>query len=570
MIDAPVIDAPVVEEDTDSLQVPTTAAALLSGRTRRVWKHLVPPLISLLLLAPSICWVLQDRTVWPWDQAWYGEVTVELYYTLRHNPAGWLAAMAHSIPSKPPGLTWLGQFFVPLGKRIGSVDHALLLVNVLLQFITLMLIYRIGKALSPKQGRTVAVVGCALVAAAPLFVGMSHQYLIEPLQTLAVTWFYYCAIMSPRWGRLCILSHLVAATAVALLAKTTSPLYCLLPGLMGTVQLFRRRPTEDRAGPLTRAVQVCGLLLGLGLLAGAVVWYRVNWEAVRRHAYLSSFGDVALDYGHKDVFLNKLALWFRALQEGPFTPPLFWMGTFLVLVGLAVWWSRPREVELSRQSWASWLALFAGLHLAAVLATFSFTITEETRFLTPILPAVAVLVMWAVAQLPVRAAGVVFVAVLMVQWGYVHAITLDLIHWQGHPWLVRIDRDPTRADEVTRAVQLTCGQANRYNIVGIELPWCNANSFEYYAAKNKLVRGQHSYYTGLGYAQKDLDKALARIDEVNTAYFISVEEEHQPKPANFVNQVSAPVLAKVREDDRFERLPFVSDLGVVVFQRKSR
>jgi hypothetical protein len=367
-----------------------------------------------------------------------------------------------------------------------------------------------------------------------------------------------------------ILSHLVAASAVALLAKTTTPLYCLLPGLMAAFQLFRRRHlAEKRAGAFALAAQVSGLLLGLAVLAATIAWYRVNGEAVRRHAYLSSVGDVALDYGHKDIFLNKLGFWFRAVQESLFTPPLFWMATFLILVGLAIWCSRLRRAELFRRlSPGCCLALCAGLHLAGVLVMFSFTITEETRFLHAALPAVAVLVMWAVGQFPLRAASVVFVAVVMVQWGYVHAITLGLTHWRGHPWLVPIDRDPAHAEEVTRAVQLTAGQANRHNVVGIELPWCNANSFAYYAAKHKLLVGQRAYYTSLGYAEKDVGKALDRLKTLNTAYFISQEEEYRPKPANFLNLVSAPVLAKLREDNRYERLPFVSEFGIVVFKRK--
>jgi hypothetical protein len=510
-----------------------------------------------------------DRSIWPWDPAWYGEVSVELYYTLRHDPAGWPAAMIHAVPTKPPGLTWLGQFFVPLGKRIGSIERALLLENLFLQFITLVLIYRIGKVLSPKHGVTVGLVGCALVSAAPLFIDLSHLYMTEPLQTLAVTWFFYCALMSSRWGRLRILSHLISATAVAMLAKTTTPLYCLLPGLMASAQLVRRRTLADEhAGPLALVGQVSGLLFGLALLTGTIAWYKVNWETLRHHVYIASFGDIALDYGHKDIFLNKLAFWFRALREGLFTPPVFWIGTFLALVGLAVWCSRLQRTALFRwPSMAPCLALFAGLQVAGVLVMFSFTINEATRFLTAAVPLVAVLLMWAIGQVPVRLARILFVTAVMAQWGYVHAITLGLTNGGDHSWLRALDRDPTHADEVTRVIQLTSEAANRYNIVGIELPWFNANSLDFYAAKYRLVTDRRAYYTSLGYAEKDVGKALDRIDAIKTVYFISLEERAHPFPPDFLNQVSVPVLVKVQADQRFVRRSFLSQSGIVVFQR---
>jgi hypothetical protein len=109
--------------------------------------------------------------------------------------------------------------------------------------------------------------------------------------------------------------------------------------------------------------------------------------------------------------------------------------------------------------------------------------------------------------------------------------------------------------------------ADRYNIVGIELPWCNANSFAYYAAKHKLAAQRRANYTSLGYAETDVGKALGRIDAVKMAYFISVEEGLQPKPPNCLNQVAVPVLAKLQRDERYARIPFLSQFGIVVFKR---
>jgi hypothetical protein len=39
-----------------------------------------PYLVAAILVVPSALWIWRDHTIWPWDQAWYGEVSVDLWY----------------------------------------------------------------------------------------------------------------------------------------------------------------------------------------------------------------------------------------------------------------------------------------------------------------------------------------------------------------------------------------------------------------------------------------------------------------------------------------------------------
>jgi len=52
------------------------------------------------------------------------------------------------------------------------------------------------------RNELVAITGCLVIASAPLFVAMSHQYLTEPLQLLAVGWFVLIMSFAPKWPQL--------------------------------------------------------------------------------------------------------------------------------------------------------------------------------------------------------------------------------------------------------------------------------------------------------------------------------------------------------------------------------
>ena len=98
-------------------------------------------LILLIYSIPNIVWIALDQRVWPWDQAWYGQVSVELFYRLIHSRSGWFQEMISAFGTKAPGTAWLGQFFVPIGQIIGSMDTGLLVSIVATQFILWLLIY---------------------------------------------------------------------------------------------------------------------------------------------------------------------------------------------------------------------------------------------------------------------------------------------------------------------------------------------------------------------------------------------------------------------------------------------
>jgi hypothetical protein len=526
-------------------------------------------LLALALVLPSLIWVLLDRSVWPWDQAWYGEVSVELYCSFRQGLGPWVEAMRGAFGSKAPAVAWFGQWFVPIGQLLGSMDLGLHLSVLICQALTLMLVYRIGQRIAAGNDWITPMAGCLLVGGAPLFVGMSHQYFAEPIQTLAVVWILYAAVAAPTWTRVNTLTQLLAAGSVALLAKSSTPAYCLLPGLMAASTLFLRKPISQ-APPQGRQFGrwIC-LLVSVALLAATTAWYQRNLGGVLRHAYDASVGDIALDYGKRDLFLAKMSFWLKAVRLSLFSPLSLGVVFLVAAIGLTVSLSAVvRRREKLTLSWTALLALFSAVHIVGFLAMASRSINEDTRFLMPLLPSLAILFMWALTQIKHRSIAAAGVALLFVQWTDTCGIALGLRERNACNWLIPFDADATKAQEVSRLVARSSQEetsASRYNIVGVESPWLNANTCSYLAAQGKLASGRRPYYTSLGYAERDEQKALRRLEDVNTLYFITREGSF---PDDFLNRVSEGVAKKVAQDSRYERQSYASSLDVVIYRRR--
>jgi len=520
------------------------------------------------LVLPSVCWAAMDRAVWPWDQAWYGEVSVELWYLLTHEVAAWPWAMLHAFGLKPPGIAWVGQFFVPLGQALGSIEFGLLLFVIVTQWVTLLLIYRVGEELS-RGCRFVPFVGTALAAAAPLFVGLSYQYFAEALQTLAVTYFFWLAARASKLGPWRIVSHGILATALAMLAKASSPLYCFLPGLIAVGYAVRRVAANPRRALKINWRQCAFVVAAVGLLALALTWYTINWEPMLKHVRFSS---TSLHYGRRDLFFNKLIYWGTALLRAFFMKGAYWVVGCLVLAAFLSWCIRRLRVKSQLAPTPAFLVTFAGAaHVALALTVFSLNVNEYTRYLMPLTPSVAIVAMVAISAFPYKLLHGGLVALAAMQFCYVHAQALgvfpvDRAHVSR--WLRPVTREAEKKAELTRLVRLTCTEATKYRycMCGVDYSWLNHNSLSFYMRKRRLETGLLTYYTSVGYAATDEDKAWQRLNDLEIVYFISVREKMQGRPPNTLNQLSIPILRRIRQDERFVREPYDSRLGVLVYR----
>jgi hypothetical protein len=537
-------------------------------------RKLKPPLhyvVPTVVISPSLIWIAFDRSVWTWDPSLFGRISVELFFGLIYTPTGWINEMLHAVGGKAPGVSWFGQFFVPLGYILGSIDIGLLLSIWITQAITLILFYRSIRELSC-HNELVGIMGCVMLASAPLFVAMSHQYFAEPLQLLAVTWFVMIMSFAPNWNRAVILSQLVLATAVAMLAKVTSPLYCLGPGLLTLWYVLKRNtsPCPKSKWLQTRVVA----LTGVGILMGLATtkWYYTNFDSVIQHSSDSSFGSVVEAVWGKKAPLVNMGYWLGAVRESFFLSSVLLISAVIFGCGLISHLIRRNVLTKHFTACSS----VATLQLFVVLAVFSLSPTRDTRYLLPLLPYVSLLICWSVAQIskPVLTGLVTLIFSLQLLSTYGQAF--GIIPVTTSYWLQPPNGDEKEAKILNSLVTRTCNKtgAHYWNGFGIELRWFNRDSAAYFAAKNLAPQNQLGcYYTTIHIWFWDLDKIWKHILSLQIRYYVTISPELNPIPADpglqAINQNYLPMLKKVQTSGLFELQPSLPEApGVLIFRRK--
>jgi hypothetical protein len=137
-----------------------------NGRTRVIavllHQSATACLVAVVLLAPTAVWIFRDARVWPWDQAYYGTLALQIRYALHDGALAWLSAFLAVPDSRAPLLPWLAQATMPFTRVFGDPERALWLANVATGGITLGLVYSASRRL----GGTLTIALTAMLACA--------------------------------------------------------------------------------------------------------------------------------------------------------------------------------------------------------------------------------------------------------------------------------------------------------------------------------------------------------------------------------------------------------------------
>jgi hypothetical protein len=537
-----------------------------------------PPLLFALLAAtaaglvlPGFIWACLDQRVWPWDQAQYGEYTLKTLAEFRLGIAPGIASLNAQLSFKAPGVTWIGVPYALLAPVFGRVEPALLFATLTWQAVTL---FACGwSAYLVSRSRLVAFAVTALLGSAPLFVGMSHQYLVEPLQTMAVALCFLLALAAHRMSGEGVIVALLGVSALAMAAKTSSPLYCALPMAYACIEIVRRGSlSRMRVSPLLRLP-----LLGLAISGAVLValWYALHFQVTYRNVVESTVGSFAPYYGKSAPFVTKAAYWALAFSDA-----LVVHNASLLIAaaaGTVVAWTllpqshradrKPSEGAEARHG--GWVVGVAAVSLVASFVVYSLQINDDTRFLEPLLPATAVVLAWGLSRRWERLACGAVLAVALGQYAVVYSRAFGLPSLTGvlEPWLRVVDRSDARQQQLQAVVRLTCDPhlSGEVNMVGVDLPWLSHFSANFYATSAQAGRPV-CLYTGLPFAETDLDRAVEWIKHAGPSYYIAVRPEGMSKPLDYLNRVSAPAFIWVASSPQWEVFGELGD--VVIFRAK--
>ncbi len=525
-----------------------------------------PSLAAALLILPSVVYVALDQSVWPWDPASYGEHALSLYLKLLHGH--WLYAMFHISGPHAPGIEWLGQWLIPLERWTGSTERALLLLTLFCQAATIALLWATlreltGGALLP------TIAGCLFVAAAPIYVGLSTKFFVEPMQLAAVTGLLWTAAGSTRLPRTTTLLALLLWGSAAMLAKITTPLYCFVPAAAAIWNL-RRPPTQP---DLARGSTMPSLLLGsvgLALAAMVAAWYQVNFRALLDFAAMASSSSTAELYGHRASFLVKVAGWFQ--DAGPCFTRWDLGIAFTIIAAASAALTRfhpaPRATAGPLLSAA---ALLAGIQIAAIVGVISLNVNEDARFSYAVLPYAGVVIAWLISRISPPAFGVACVGLLAFQYANVHALALGLLDDPSLCQVNPVERNPRKREALASLVATIADSRSdgRKVFVDVELPWLNQNACRFEARKQSRSTGAMPVFAGFGFDLLDADEAWKAIlvsHPVLVIAWAGPAESGERTDLVALNRNSEAVLEKLRASASFVETGLAADSRVRVFR----
>ena len=490
------------------------------------YRKIIDYSLLFLMILPNLIWILLDRGMWVSDTSLYGLSAIKLNYALVHNTVDWWKEMLSVVP-KPPILPWTGQFFVPLGRFIGNINSGLLLIIFLAQYGTLFLLYKALMKYFKK--RSFALIGCLVVASASLFIGISRQFYVQSVQLAAVVWFIYIMAYSKKWNSITVILQLVAASSFAMLIMLSSPVFCILPGIVSLYQILKK----GKSGLEFRKKHVYFLVVVLVLLVPTLSWYLRNfYEAITyaRWGYNYLFGGIVTD-----VFLLKLAVW------GSFIPRGFLLSPILVLA-IFVWVLLNRlKGRGSPKNNNGIIILLVFLQIILVLALFATSAHQTMRYVLPLLGYFALIVSWGLFQINKRWFTSVVLTIFTFQLILVNLndfglINTKIVYGSIRPLQMSRDRNFDLMEIITKiasngdstkTIVLATGGIGFYNL---NLEFYASKSPEYFSRERRHYDSVEFMLTGSpveGEVGRDIEKVWNQILASQPGYIVILNKENR-------------------------------------------
>lgn len=528
-------------------------------------KSLLPlAVFAFLILVPEFIWIFSDRGIWPWDQSCYALASVDLWWTLLHDPASYFSYISEAVlRCRAPGVSVIGQFFVPLGQIYGSIEPFLLLSIFIQSYLCLLLLGATIQKLETRS-KLCPYLAVLILAAAPLFADMSRTFLVEQLQLLSVIYVYWVLVGFDDRGSSASFSQLIIAVSLGLAAKISSPMYCLVPACFVLYKLIRRPLIDLVPGNLKERVLA---LLAAAFFLPVAFWYFHNLEYVLFAARDLSVGTMAGYYGSAEPIPQKLIHWINDLARFSLVPAMYYLLPLLVVI--------PLYLKFKEKSLKSGILIAAVLQGLVILLVLSLSVPEDVRYVYGIFPSLIVAYAVLISTIRNRAYLISAVTVFSIQYIAVSLSSFGCLQNGDLPFLTRYINHDTKilssplakADELNRLVRLTAaGYRDGYRIVlGVNYPWLNPNTLGFYAAREKLD-GLNWFSIESWKVDMQESDLPAWLSTRKKLLFITMTPRamEEEKSVPFANRLNKSALEYI--EVRGKKIPFESDSGLLIYK----
>lgn len=496
-----------------------------------------------------------------WDQSWYGEVSSDLFYSFIHDIVHWYQAMIVLIPSKPPLLVWVGQFFVPIGLAIGNIEIALLFFVLLTQLFVLLCIWAIAKEIA-REDIWLQLFAISLAGSGSLFIGLTHQFLVEPLQLLCASASLLLALRAQKLELARLITFLVILIMVGFSTKTTSIVYC---GFSWTycVWIFANRMVFKGELISRTGLPWVWIFVACAMTVITAHWYIANIVAVLDHIKNATIGASAELYGKRSPLLLKLPFWLVESNRAFFGLPYLLL-PLLGLAGAKLIYLQRHHPRIALKSFMPAIEVVCFAQVILPVIMLASQPPEETRYLLAILPSIVVLALFILQYVEWVWLKMLLTLALLLQAALFNAVALGAnLNLVSSSWLWPVKTDKNDSEVAARIQDETCRvYSDRVNVIGPEFPQMNANSISLISSMARYASGFRCYYTSLGYAETDQSRAIDRLESLKSPFLVLPNRELKPEEQNAFNQILKAFNETIMSGDRYSRVDTVGDYAV--------
>ena len=428
------------------------------------YKYLTAFTVSSILVLPTLIWIALDKSLWKGDPVGYALNAVSLYQNLTTNLLAWRGSMFNGY--KGPLLFWLGQFLVPIGSFIGSINFALLLIPFIASFVSLVLLFKSFEILFKRKA--IAICGTIMVAASPLLNSVSTAFWIEPLQLCITCWFIYATLKAKDWSFYFSIAQFVIAGSLATMAKLSTPLYIISPAIVFLVTLLRSYPPKN---PDRKDIVL--LLIAILFFIPTAVFYLHNIKDMLDFARFAATSPLFA------AELSKFDLWVEYMKNGIFLPTTFNLAILLLLLGVLK--------AIRQRVFASFATVYFLALCQIIIFFFAWIISGngDSRYFLSLMPYFAILVCWSLSSINLRFITVGTIIFFLIQFVEVSGATFGLM--QLNPSYVVIWPLTIKPDKEMQITSLAMPLATRDSSIIFDMdPGFGLASLQYELAKKDL------------------------------------------------------------------------------------